>query len=198
MVRYDGVLRDFDPLIREHLADELRRSGVELRITVRSSARGARQTAGAVRCTSPTARRWRAWTRLLWAIGRDPQFSRISGWSTPAWRLDDQGVIVTDAYQNTNVPGVYAIGDVTGRVELTPVAIAAGRRLADRIFAGMSDRRLDYENIATVVFSHPPIGTVGLTEVKRTRASAKTASRSTRPCLPRCSTISRKPNRRRR
>ena len=61
-------------------------------------------------------------------------------------------------------PGVYAIGDVTGQAELTPVAIAAGRRLADRVFGGMTDRHLSYDVIPTVVFSHPPIGTVGLSE----------------------------------
>ena len=64
------------------------------------------------------------------------------------------------------MPGIYAIGDVAGRVALTPVAIAAGRRLADRLFGGMKDRRLVYENIPTVIFSHPPIGTVGLTEAE--------------------------------
>jgi glutathione reductase (NADPH) len=62
------------------------------------------------------------------------------------------------------VDGVYGVGDVTGRPRLTPVAIAAGRRLADRLFGGMKDRKLDYEMIPTVVFSHPTIGTVGLTE----------------------------------
>ena len=76
------------------------------------------------------------------------------------------GIVPTDEYQNTNVPGVYAIGDITGREALTPVAIAAGRRLADRVFGGMQDRHLDYANIPTVIFSHPPIGTVGLSEVE--------------------------------
>ncbi|MEL7371053.1 MAG: FAD-dependent oxidoreductase, partial [Myxococcota bacterium] len=77
---------------------------------------------------------------------------------------DDEGNIPVDAFQNTNVEGVYAVGDVTGKHQLTPVAIAAGRKLADRVFGGQSDAKLDYENIPTVVFSHPPIGTVGLTE----------------------------------
>ena len=78
--------------------------------------------------------------------------------------VDDQGYIPTDKFQQTNVEAVYAIGDVTGEAQLTPVAIAAGRRLSDRLFGGMTDRHLPYENIPTVVFSHPPIGTVGLTE----------------------------------
>src|SRR5690606_16550545 len=67
------------------------------------------------------------------------------------------------------VDGIYAIGDVTGQMELTPVAIAAGRRLADRVFGGQPERRLDYELIPTVLFSHPPIGTIGLSEEEAER-----------------------------
>jgi glutathione reductase (NADPH) len=74
------------------------------------------------------------------------------------------GYVHADEWQATNVPGVYAIGDVTGRAALTPLAIAAGRRLSDRLFGGMPDRKLDYENVPTVIFGHPPIGTIGLTE----------------------------------
>ena len=70
----------------------------------------------------------------------------------------------TDEWQKTNVDHIFAIGDVTGREALTPVAIAAGRRLADRLYNDMSDRRLEYDTIPTVIFTHPPIGTVGLTE----------------------------------
>jgi glutathione reductase (NADPH) len=78
--------------------------------------------------------------------------------------LDADNFIRTDKFQNTNVANVYAIGDVTGRAALTPVAIAAGRRLSDRVFGGKLDRHLDYDLIPTVVFTHPPIGTVGATE----------------------------------
>ncbi|KAM3672206.1 glutathione reductase, mitochondrial isoform 2-T2 [Ammospiza maritima maritima] len=79
-------------------------------------------------------------------------------------RMDPKGHVVVDEYQNTTRRGIYAVGDVCGRALLTPVAIAAGRKLAHRLFEGRQDSRLDYENIPTVVFSHPPIGTVGLTE----------------------------------
>ncbi|XP_077032965.1 glutathione reductase, mitochondrial isoform X6 [Agelaius phoeniceus] len=79
-------------------------------------------------------------------------------------RVDAKGHVVVDEYQNTTRRGIYAVGDVCGRALLTPVAIAAGRKLAHRLFEGRQDSRLDYENIPTVVFSHPPIGTVGLTE----------------------------------
>jgi len=79
---------------------------------------------------------------------------------------DKRGFIPTDQWQATNVDNIFAIGDVTGREQLTPVAIAAGRRLAERLYAGMTDRHLNYDNIASVVFSHPPIGAVGLTEAQ--------------------------------
>jgi glutathione reductase (NADPH) len=100
---------------------------------------------------------------LLWAIGRDP--------NTAGLELERAGVAITaagavevDEFQNTSAAGIYAIGDVTGRAELTPVAIAAGRRLADRVFGGAADRRLSYEVVPTVIFSHPPIGTIGVSE----------------------------------
>ena len=74
------------------------------------------------------------------------------------------GIIPVDGYQNTNVPGIYAIGDITGKTPLTPVAIAAGRRLAERVFGNKPDSRVYYQNIPSVVFAHPPVGTVGMTE----------------------------------
>jgi glutathione reductase (NADPH) len=79
---------------------------------------------------------------------------------------DATGHIIVDEYQNTSIDGIFALGDVTGRVELTPMAIAAGRRLADRVFGGIVDAKADYENVPSVVFSHPPIGTCGLTEIE--------------------------------
>lgn len=69
-----------------------------------------------------------------------------------------------DEFQNTNIPGIYAIGDVTAQVSLTPVAIRQGRIVSERIFNNKPDLKMCYDNIATVIFSHPPIGTVGLTE----------------------------------
>jgi glutathione reductase (NADPH) len=100
---------------------------------------------------------------VLWAIGREPSTAQLE-LERAGVALYDDGNVITDRYQETNVAGVYAIGDVTGREQLTPVAIAAGRRLSDRLFNGQADRHLDYSLIPTVVFSHPPIGTIGLTE----------------------------------
>jgi glutathione reductase (NADPH) len=77
---------------------------------------------------------------------------------------DAGGFLPTDRFQETAVPEIYAIGDVTGREALTPVAVAAGRRLADRVFGGLPERHLSYENIPSVIFSHPPLGSCGLSE----------------------------------
>lgn len=100
---------------------------------------------------------------LVWAIGRQPD---TSGLRLEAARvaLSNAGHIRVDKYQNTSTSGIYAVGDVTGHLDLTPVAVAAGRRLSERLFNGKPDEHLSYENVPTVVFSHPPIGTVGLTE----------------------------------
>jgi glutathione reductase (NADPH) len=100
---------------------------------------------------------------LVWAIGRTPNTAGLDA-EKAGIELDPWGFIPTDKYQNTNVDHIFALGDVTGRAQLTPVAIAAGRRLADRLYGGMEDRHLEYELIPTVIFSHPPIGTVGLSE----------------------------------
>lgn len=100
---------------------------------------------------------------IVWAIGREPHTADL-GLQAAGVVVDDSGYVAVDKYQNTSVPGVYAVGDITGLVELTPVAVAAGRRLSERLFNGKPDEHLSYENSPTVVFSHPPIGTVGMTE----------------------------------
>jgi len=100
---------------------------------------------------------------VVWAVGRAPVVEDV-GLEEAGVEVDAYGYIVTDQYQMTNVEGIFAIGDVTGRAQLTPVAIAAGRRLSDRVFGGQTGRYLDYNNIPTVIFGHPPIGTVGLSE----------------------------------
>ncbi|MGH8118640.1 MAG: glutathione-disulfide reductase [Rhodanobacteraceae bacterium] len=102
---------------------------------------------------------------VISAIGRLPNVEsvRMDAAGVKLGRIDE---IVTDEFENTSVEGVYAIGDVNGKPALTPVAIAVGRRLADRLFGGKPDSRLDYANIPSVVFSHPPVGSVGLSEAE--------------------------------
>ena len=106
---------------------------------------------------------------VLWAIGRSANVADLD-LRAAGVALDANGFVATDEFQNTNVAGIYAIGDVTGRRGLTPVAIAAGRRLSDRLFGGKRERQLDYELIPTVVFTHPPIGTRGPERERGARA----------------------------
>ena len=122
---------------------------------------------------------------LVWATGRVPNTGDLD-LARAGVAVDAAGYVVTDQWQDTNVAGVHAVGDVTGRLALTPVAIAASRRLADRLFGGKADARLDYANVATVVFSHPPLATVGLTEdeARRQHGEAVTVYRARfRPML---------------
>lgn len=100
---------------------------------------------------------------LIWATGREPNTASLA-LEKANIELDDRGYICVDKFQNTLQAGIYAVGDITGKMELTPVAVAAGRRLSERLFNNKPEEHLDYENIPTVVFSHPPIGTVGITE----------------------------------
>ncbi|MCA0404495.1 MAG: glutathione-disulfide reductase [Proteobacteria bacterium] len=102
---------------------------------------------------------------VIIAIGRRPRSDQLNIESTSV-KLDDKGYIEVDEFQNTSAPSIYALGDITRAKALTPVAIAAGRKLADRLFGGHKEAKLDYDNIASVVFSHPPIGTVGLSEAE--------------------------------
>lgn len=101
---------------------------------------------------------------LIWATGRVPATDAI-GLDEIGVATNNKGQIIVDKFQNTTVDGIYAVGDIIeSGMELTPVAVAAGRRLSERLFNNKSDEHLDYSNIATVVFSHPPIGTVGISE----------------------------------
>ena len=96
---------------------------------------------------------------LLWAVGRVPNTDTL-GCQDISLNMDKAGHILVDEFQNTNIGGLYALGDVAGKALLTPVAIAAGRRLAHRLFDNKPDLKLDYSNIPTVVFSHPPVSPV--------------------------------------
>ncbi len=100
---------------------------------------------------------------LIWAIGRDANTQWLD-LEKAGVRTGRNGHVETDEWQDTNVEGIHALGDVTGRLALTPVAVAAGRRLADRLFGNVPDAKLDYTNVPTVVFAHPPLASVGLSE----------------------------------
>ncbi len=163
LTRHDGVLRRFDSLLRETLMDEMRASGIEL--VMHATPKRLVKDADSLAFETTDDRRFDGFDTLLWAVGRDPNSGSLN-LSASGVEADCDGFVPTDAYQNTNIDGIYAVGDITGRAALTPVAIGAGRRLSDRLFGKMPGRHLDYRNIPTVVFSHPPIGTVGLTEAE--------------------------------
>lgn len=100
---------------------------------------------------------------VLFAGGRAPNVDNL-GLEKTTIALCENGFIPVDQYQNTNTKGIYAVGDVIGKIDLTPVAIAAGRRLAERLFNNQADAHLDYNLVPTVVFTHPPMATIGLSE----------------------------------
>jgi glutathione reductase (NADPH) len=162
LMRGATPLRAFDPMIGEATLAMLREAGVAL-VTGAAPGTLRRGADGALTGTLADGRGVGPCDCFVWAIGRQASVADLA-LERAGVRLDPAGFIATDMYQETGAPGVYAIGDVAGRAHLTPVAIAAGRRLADRLFGGQTDRHLDYENIPTVIFGRPPIGTVGLSE----------------------------------
>jgi glutathione reductase (NADPH) len=160
-VRFDNVLRDFDEMLQRSAGDALRTDGIKLHLHAIPA--GVDSTDSGLILVTEDGNRFGPFDALIWAIGRRP-LTQTLGLETAGVKIDAGGFIPTDEFQQTNISSIFAVGDVTGRAALTPVAIAAGRRLADRLYGDMPDRRLDYDNIATVVFTHPPIGTCGLSE----------------------------------
>jgi glutathione reductase (NADPH) len=163
VIRHDRVLRSFDTMLSAALMNQMRQDGIE--IVDHAVPAQARRVGDHHELWTADGRILGPFECLLWAIGREPAVEGL-GLERAGVRRYDDGFIIADRYQQTSAPGVYAIGDVTGQLALTPVAIAAGRRLADRVFGGKAGRHLDYDMVPTVVFSHPPIGTVGLTEAE--------------------------------
>ena len=159
-IRYQTILRDFDEMLGRCLVEQMRARDIDV---VTDAVPAQLEAAKTLTFTTEDGRSFEGFERVLWAIGRTPNTAAI-GLDDAGVETDDSGYIAVDRFQNSSTAGIYAIGDVTGQAQLTPVAIAAGRRLADRVFGDQSDRRLSYENIPTVIFSHPPVGTVGLSE----------------------------------
>jgi glutathione reductase (NADPH) len=164
VLRRESLLGNFDLMLRETLMEHTRAAGMEFVINTLVIGL-ARERQGTLTLLCENGARLGGLDTVIWAVGRAP-VTRGLDLTATGLTPDPLGFLATDGYQQTEVPGIYAIGDVSGRVALTPVAIAAGRRLADRLFGGMQDRRLVYENVPTVIFSHPPVGTVGMTEAE--------------------------------
>ena len=157
----ERVLERFDPMVSQVLMAEMEKQGIDLKMGFQVT--GLAQTGGGIALDAAGGERLDGYDCVIWAVGRAPN-TRELALEAVGVETRSNGIVPTDAYQNTNVAGIYALGDITGRTPLTPVAIAAGRRLADRLFNNLPEQRVDYENIPSVVFSHPPVGTLGLTE----------------------------------
>ncbi|KAI7857478.1 glutathione-disulfide reductase [Circinella umbellata] len=156
--RTNKILRKFDPVIHENMMEEMRKSGIRFVCESEIQALEKTQTGICVKSNKEDVEV----DCVLWAVGRA---ANVNVLNLPAANVktESKGFITVDKYQNTSQEGIYAVGDCVGNFELTPVAIAAGRRLADRLF-GVTNAFLEYENIPTVLFGHPTAGAIGLTE----------------------------------
>ncbi|KAH8678154.1 glutathione reductase [Xylariales sp. PMI_506] len=167
-IRHKTFLRHFDPMIQEGVTSEYERLGVHLhKESVQTKVEKDANTGKlAIHYKDANGEgKLEDVDHLIWAIGRTPATKDI-GLDKAGVTVDEKGYILADDYQNTNVDNIYALGDVCGKVELTPVAIAAGRRLAERLFGPEEFRttKISYENIPSVVFAHPEVGSIGLSE----------------------------------
>ena len=160
-VRKGGPLRGFDQGIVEVLVEEMKKNGQPLH-THKVPQKLEKLDNGDIQIhfedgTTHTSQ------KVIWAVGRKANVHQLN-LEAAGVELTERGFIQVDEYQNTTIPGIYALGDVSGEKELTPVAIKAGRTLAERLFNGKTVAKMDYELIPTVVFSHPAIGSIGLTQ----------------------------------
>lgn len=158
-IRGDKLLRGFDEIIRDTLEKNYTAHGIKIHYNITIDKILNDKT------LVTNQGKYTGFDTIILAVGRNPM-TKYLGLENVGIEYNQHGFIPTDNFQKTNIDNIFALGDVTGRTPLTPVAIAAGRRLSDRLYNNMSDRHLDYSNIATVIFSHPPIGTIGLTETE--------------------------------
>ena len=162
VLRRELLLRPFDHTLRETVMAQMHSDGVNILTSIQLKAL-EKEPNGRIALIREDGGRIEGFDAVIWAIGRTPNSDQLA-LGKAGIKTDDNGFNITDRWQNCSAAGVYAVGDVTGRLQLTPVAIAASRYLMDRLFGGDKEARLDYEAIPSVVFSHPPVGTVGLTE----------------------------------
>ncbi len=162
IVRKEKPLRGFDDMLSDTLVEQMAKHGPTVH-THSIPTRVEKHDDGLLTVHLENGKSVGPVETLVWAIGRVPANDKIN-LAAAGVEVDERGFIPTDKYQNTNISNIYAVGDNTGRAQLTPVAVAAGRRLCERLFNNKPYEHLDYSNIATVVFSHPVIGTVGLSE----------------------------------
>ncbi len=178
VLRHDQAMRNLDALLRDELMTHLRDSGIHI-LPHTEVTSVSRNPSGGLHLTTTGDGLELNTDTLLWAIGRRANTESLNLAATGV-KSTPRGVIPVDEWQNTNIPGIYAIGDIIGHHELTPVAIAAGRKLAARLFNQQPQSRLDYHTVPTVIFGHPPMGTVGLTEAQAREQYADITTYTTR------------------
>lgn len=164
LIRHDKFLRNFDSIINDTLQEHMSKTG--LKVHPKTNIKKVTGEKGKTLTIETDTGEKLEVDCLLWAVGRRPNTDNL-GLEAAGVKTDEKGNIVVDKFQNTNVKGITALGDVAGKALLTPVAIAAGRRLSNRLYGPEALRGrdfLNYDNIPTVVFSHPTSGTVGMTE----------------------------------
>jgi glutathione reductase (NADPH) len=157
----DRIMELFDPMVSDVLEAEMHNQGIDVQTGFQVTALSKSFTG--VSLSSKQGKTLAGYDKVIWAVGRRPNTQNLR-LELAGVEVLPNGVVTVDEYENTSVKGIYAIGDITGKTALTPVAIAAGRKLAERLFDQQTDSKVDYENIPSVVFSHPPIATVGITE----------------------------------
>ena len=161
LVRKHKPLRNFDEMLSDSLVEIMAEEGPTLH-TEAVPSKIVKENDNSLTLHTEDGRLVNIDT-LVWAIGRTPKTGDIN-LKAAGVEVNERGYIPVDKFQNTNVANIYAVGDNIGKIELTPVAVAAGRRLSERLFNNKPEEHLNYDNVATVVFSHPTIGTVGLSE----------------------------------
>jgi glutathione reductase (NADPH) len=161
LVRREKPLRSFDNMLSDTLTEIMQEDGINLHAHTEVE-KIEKQSDGSLTVHLNGDRSIKA-DVLIWAIGREPANDKINIEKTDV-ELDQRGYIKVDKFQNTTAANVYAVGDNIGKIDLTPVAVKAGRLLSERLFNGKTNAHMDYDLIPTVVFSHPTIGTIGLTE----------------------------------
>lgn len=163
-VRQHSPLRSFDHSIVNVLIEEMDKEGIELHThTVIKEV--IKNEDGSLTIDLEDGRT-NTVDCLIWAVGREPATDKINLEVTGV-ETNSIGKIKVDKFQNTNVEGIYAVGDIIeNSIDLTPVAVAAGRRLSERLFNNKPNEHLDYNLVPTVIFTHPPIGTIGMSEMQ--------------------------------
>jgi len=160
-VRRHGPLRSFDTMLSETLVELMAEDGPTLH-TNSTPEKIEKLPSGELKLTFTNGEVLEV-EQVIWSVGRVPLTEGL-GLEKAGVELNEKGHIKVDDYSNTTAENVYAVGDIIGKVDLTPVAVKAGRLLSERLFNGQTDAKMDYSLIPTVVFSHPPIGTIGLTQ----------------------------------